>query len=184
VLRYPERDVELLDKELTAQHYQVIPLTDGNATKESILNAIASAADVIDPGHSSIVFFFSGHGYAQGSDNMLATSDASVNKLAQTGLPLRAVEQALIATKAQQRMLWIDACRNEPGKGVGDGRSFTKFQAASGTRILFSTKFGRVSYEDDEFQQGVFSHFLVEGLRGAAAKDDGWVCRFAICPTM
>jgi hypothetical protein len=33
VLRYPERDVELLDKELTAQHYQVIPLTDGNATK-------------------------------------------------------------------------------------------------------------------------------------------------------
>jgi len=32
-LRYPERDVELLDKELTAQHYQVIPLTDGNATK-------------------------------------------------------------------------------------------------------------------------------------------------------
>jgi tetratricopeptide (TPR) repeat protein len=106
---------------------------------------------------------------------MLATSDASVNKLAQTGLSLHAVEEALIDTKAQQRMLWIDACRNEPGKGVGDARSFTKFQAASGTRILFSTKFGRVSYEDDEFQQGVFSHFLVEGLRGAAAKDDGWV---------
>jgi formylglycine-generating enzyme required for sulfatase activity len=58
---------------------------------------------------------------------------------------------------------------------VGDARSFTKFQAATGTRILFSTKFGRVSYEDDEFQQGVFSHYLVEGLRGAAAKEDGWV---------
>jgi len=174
-LRYPERDVDLLAKELTSQHYQVVSLTDGDATKESILNAIRQAGEVIDPAKSSIVFFFSGHGYAQGADNMLATSDASVNKLAETGLSLRAVEQGLIATKAPRRMLWIDACRNEPGKGVGDARTFTRFQAASGTRILFSTKFGRVSYEDDEFQQGVFSHYLVEGLRGAAAKDDGWV---------
>ena len=137
-LRYPERDVDVLDKELTAQHYQVVPLTDGNATKESILNAIASAGEVIDPNRSTIVFFFSGHGYALGLENMLATSDASVAKLARTGLSLRAVEQALIETKAQRRMLWIDACRNQPGKGgVGDARTFTKFQAASGTRVLF-----------------------------------------------
>jgi hypothetical protein len=174
-LQFPQRDVSLLDKELTAQHYKVISLTDGDATKESILNAIASAGELIDPSRSKVIFFFSGHGYSQGSDNMLATSDASATKLSQTGLSLRAVEEALIGTKAQQRMLWIDACRNEPGKGVGDARTFTKFEAAAGTRVLFSTKFGRVSYEDTEFQQGVFSHYLVAGLHGAAAKDDGWI---------
>ena len=174
-LHYPERDVDLLGKELASQHYQVLKLSDGDATKESILNAISQAGEAIDPSKSSIIFFFSGHGYAEGLDNMLATFDASVTKLAQTGLSFEAVEQALIATKAERRMLWIDACRNEPGKGVGDARTFKRFAASSGTRILFSTKFGRVSYEDDELQQGVFSHYLVEGLRGAAAKDDGWV---------
>jgi hypothetical protein len=36
------------------------------------------------------------------------------------------------------------------------------FKQADGTLILFSTKFGRMSYEDDdELKQGVFSHFLV-----------------------
>ena len=81
----------------------------------------------------------------------------------------------MVAAGAKRRVLWIDACRNEPGKGAGDGRSFTQFKESDGTRILFSTKFGRMSYEDDELRQGVFSHFLVKGLRGEAGKTDGLI---------
>jgi hypothetical protein len=58
-LQYPERDVELLDKELTTQHYQVISLADGDATKESILNAISQAEEAIDPDRNGSIIFSS-----------------------------------------------------------------------------------------------------------------------------
>jgi hypothetical protein len=41
--------------------------------------------------------------------------------------------------------------------------------------VLFSTKLGSVSYEDDELHNGVFAHFVVEGFRGAAAGADGLI---------
>lgn len=88
---------------------------------------------------------------------------------------MKAVEQALAKTEAARRVLWIDACRDEPGKGVGEARSFANLQAAAGTRLLLSTKAGKVSYEDEQLKQGLFSYYLVKGLQGDAAGPDGLV---------
>ena len=170
-LRYPDRDVDLLEKELTAQRYTVVTLKDGEATRAAILNAIKQAGEVLDPASGVMLFFFSGHGFAEGTTNFLATHDASSTALSQTGLAIPAVEKALTDAGATRRVLWIDACRNEPGKGAGDNRTFTRFDASAGTRILFSTKAGRISYEDDELQQGLFSYYLLKGLQGEAARD-------------
>lgn len=173
-LRYPARDVDLLEKELTAQRYAVVSLKDGDATRAAVLNAIRQAGEVLDPDSGVMIFFFSGHGFAQGPVNYLATYDAAANAMDQSGLALSNVEKALTDAGAKRRVLWVDACRNEPGKG-GEGRSFTRFQAAQGTRILLSTKAGRISYEDDELQQGLFSYFLARGLQGDVGRDDGLI---------
>jgi tetratricopeptide (TPR) repeat protein len=42
-------------------------------------------------------------------------------------------------------------------------------------RILYSTKSGRVSYERDELKHGLFTAFLLRGIRGEAAGNDGVV---------
>jgi formylglycine-generating enzyme required for sulfatase activity len=42
-------------------------------------------------------------------------------------------------------------------------------------RVLFSTKEGRVSFEDDTLRQGIFTYFLAKGLGGDAAEADGLV---------
>jgi hypothetical protein len=93
------------------------------------------------------------------------------------GLAVTDVEELLRASKAKRKLLFIDACRNDPGQGarpVGQ-RSFEKLQASEGMRVLFSTKEGRVSFEDDALRQGVFTYFLAKGLEGEAAGADGLV---------
>jgi hypothetical protein len=174
-LRYPTRDADLLETELSTQRYVVTSLKDTEATRGAILNAIRQAGEVIDAEHGTFVFFFSGHGFAEGNTNFLASYDAASNDLAHSGLDLQAVEKAMIASGVKRRVMYIDACRNEPGKGAGDGRSFSRFESSSGTRILFSTKAGRISYEDDELKQGLFTYYLSRGLHGEAARDDGLV---------
>ncbi|KOR27412.1 hypothetical protein TI05_19080, partial [Achromatium sp. WMS3] len=81
----------------------------------------------------------------------------------------------------------IDACRDVPDSGsdfrIKSGTrkrqdSFAQhklFQQATGTRILFSTKAGGVSWEHPELQHSVFTYFLLEGLRGAAVNSQGLI---------
>ncbi len=174
-LRYSAGDVDALGEALEAQGYTVVPLKDSAATRPAILHAVRNVGEVLDRGQGTVVFFFSGHGFAVGARNYLATYESTALNLSQSGLALEDLQQQLQETGAARRILWIDACRNQPGKSVADARSFANFQAAAGTRILFSTKAGKLSYENDDLRHGVFTHFLIEGLRGGAAGNDGLV---------
>ncbi len=174
-LRYSASDVDALGEALEAQGYTVIPLKDSAATRPAILRAVRNVGEVLDRGRGTVVFFFSGHGFAVGARNYLATYESTALNLSQSGLALEDLQQQLQETGAARRILWVDACRNQPGKSVADARSFANFQAAAGTRILFSTKAGKLSYENDDLRHGVFTHFLIEGLRGGAAGNDGLV---------
>ena len=173
-LRYPARDVDALEAELTRQSYKVVSLKEQEATKGSLIQALHDAGELVDRGSGTVLFFFSGHGFTDRNDNYLATFEATSIDLAGSGLSVRAVEDLLKATGAPRQVMFIDACRNEPGKAVG-ARTFKQFTASAGMRVLFSTKLGRISYEDDQLQNGVFTHFLVRGLRGEAAGADGLI---------
>ena len=174
-LRYPPSDVTSVETVLAAQNYTVVSLQDAQATKGGVLQALRNAGEVLERGQGTLVFFFSGHGFEVGGKNYLATYGSNALNLSQTGLALDQVERAMIETGVARRVMWVDACRNTPGKSSDQARTFAAFQAAAGTRILFSTKAGRVSYENDDLRQGVFTHFLLEGLRGQAAGADGLV---------
>ena len=39
--------------------------------------------------------------------------------------------------------------------------------------LLQSSQRGQQSYEDPDLQRGVFTHYIVEGLRGKAADKEG-----------
>jgi hypothetical protein len=173
-LRYPAHDVELLEAELKKHDYKVVALKDSDATRGSIEQALRDAAEMVDRGQGTVLFFFSGHGFADRDTNYLATFEATSGNLAGTGMAVKEVEELLKATGAPRQVVLIDACRNEPGKAAG-ARSFERFEASAGMRELFSTKAGHISYEDDQFSSGVFTHFVVEGLTGEAAGRDGLI---------
>ena len=99
-------------------------------------------------------------------------------------MSLSEVQKLLLQTGAKRRMAFIDACRNDPeAKSVSSvPRSFADLRESEGLRVLYSTAPGEVSYEDDTLHHGVFSYFLIEGLRGKAANDkDGLITFDDLC---
>jgi formylglycine-generating enzyme required for sulfatase activity len=173
-LQYPARDVDQLEAELRSQGYKVVALKEQEATKGSVVQALRDAAELVDKDSGTVLFFFSGHGFADKGANYLATFEATSGDLAGSGLAVKAVEDLLKSTGAVRQVIFLDACRNEAGKSTST-RTFDRFQTSSGLRELFSTKMGRVSYEDDQLQNGVFAHYLIRGLHGEAAGADGLI---------
>ncbi len=174
-LQFPAHDVDLIQAELEKQGYKVVALKDAEATRGAIEQSLTDAKDLVDQNSGTILFFFSGHGFADGGQNYLATYESAAANLAGSGLPVKRVEELMKATGAQRQMMFLDACRNEAGKSAIGARSFDRLDAAAGLHALLSTKAGKISYEDDSLGSGVFTHFLVEGLRGQAAGSDGLI---------
>ncbi len=74
----------------------------------------------------------------------------------------------------------LAACReviNKDEKSLGQsGLKEKKFEQAEISATLYSTKGGFVSYEDPAFSNGVYTNFLLAGLKGEAdANQDGVV---------
>ena len=129
-------------------------------------------------GADQVLFYFSGHGLGgelpDGTrHNYLLTSDARMEVPEATALVLEDVVRWIGAVDAQQRVIILDACRNERDSGAkGLTPSATLLAAttasAMGTRLLYSNSFGSVSYEQSELKMGAFTWWLVEGLKCGA----------------
>jgi hypothetical protein len=159
--------------------YTVRLLTNAEVTKARLLKTIADAHDLIGGRGGSILFFFSGHGFeSKGGKNYLATMAVMPPDLERNGIMIPEIEEALARTGAQRRVLWLDACRNDPEVGARaflSQRTFSRLAAGAGDRILYATAAGSVSYESKELRHGVFTYYLIEGLAGKAAGSDGLI---------
>ena len=164
-LRYPVADIRAVAAELKVQGYTLILMNDRLATTGQIRQRLRDLADMVEPDKGTVLFYFSGHGFRIGDENYLATYNTTMEDMAQQGLGLSEVQRLLAATGAKQRLAFIDACRNDPhAKAVSAGRPFDQLDQAEGLRILYSTAPGKVSYEDDTLEHGVFSYFVAKGV--------------------
>jgi len=176
-LKYAARDAEVLASALKNQGYLVRLLTDSQATRSMIRRSIREMADAVENDQGTFLFFFGGHGFTFKNQNYLAPYGVTIDDLEGDGFAINDLESLLATSKAKRKLVFIDACRNDPGEGSRgvEQRSFAKLNAAEGLKIMFSTKEGRLSYEDDRLQQGIFTYFLVRALNGEAAGPDGLV---------
>jgi len=176
-LEYADKDAQAVGKQLEALGYRVRVLTNHQATVGAVLRVLDDLGQYLEPDQGTFLFYFSGHGFAQGKTNYLATYESDPDTIQHTGLSLTSVIERIQATGAKRQVLLIDACRNEPnvsGKAVSNvNRSFTDFNLAEGSQILFSTKFGGKSYEYSRLGHGVFSYYVLKGLEGDARQVDG-----------
>ncbi len=178
-LNYAVEDAMRLTRFFEEQGYNVKTLTNFGATKNRVLKHLRNVAEIAgNPGgtEGNVVFAFSGHGFRHKGQNYLATPETNPSDISGTALSLKEVSGMLEQAEVRQRVLFIDACRNDPSKGrVSKSRTFTADKSAEGLAILYSTRADRLSWEDNKLQQGVFSHFLIKGLKGGAAAGDGYV---------
>ncbi len=89
-------------------------------------------------------------------------------------LPLEELYTELGKCHAGTKLLIVDACRNDPTQpgpfrtGVASGTLPKLAPPPGGTAAFFSCKPNQMAVEDKALGQGVFTHFLVQGLEGQA----------------
>ncbi len=149
-------------------------------TRSNILASIQYISETAGP-DDLILLFFAGHGSEILDNPYLLTADTRMNVVAKTALDVYEINSTLRNSEARCVIRIFDACRAPFSKGRGlDGRMTdalqeSLFTTGTGWANISSCSSGQYSYETGEFEQGVFSYYLCEGLSGKAADDQGLV---------
>ena len=165
-------------------------LSDSEATKAAIsgkLEWLARHAQSSD----TVVIFFSGHGaqYIGGfwPGEYLCPVEAALDKVKDTLIATDEFSAALKAIRAGRLVVFLDACHaggigetKDPSTQVKAGftdDAYSLLSQGQGRVVIASCRSDEVSYELSGMRNGLFTHHLLEGLRGGAAEQDGavWV---------
>jgi tetratricopeptide (TPR) repeat protein len=179
-LQFAAADAVAMADELHRQGYEVKRLIDSEAVRESVRSALANMARVSQRAQGTLIFYFAGHGGQTSKGQYLATFETSVKTFSDAALPLHEVEETLTSAPAPRKVMFIDACRNDPTLNPtrgsrGEIEGFSWLASSRGVRILNSAEKGQTSSEDPDRKHGFFTFALIEGLQGKAAGPDGLI---------
>lgn len=202
-LRYAVADAERLYDALVGsagfKKEHVLLLTDKTERKPTLRNVkwalgtfLARSAQKDD----LIVIFFAGHGAPEvdprgvesdGLAKYLVPADADPDDLYATALPMDELTTIFSRIEADQVVMFLDACYS----GAAGGRTFAskrtrasriddvfleRLTRSKGRVIVSASRANEVSLELADLGHGVFSHYLIQGIRGTADLDrDGMV---------
>ncbi len=159
----------------------VLLLKDEEATGDAMREALFSFLQ--QPAWDDLVLiYFAGHGAPDPNrpDNLyLLPYDADLDSMASTGFPMWDVKTSLRRQiESEQVIVIADACHSAgaqdgQGWGVGDQNpiagSFSELFTPSRRLTLTAADTNEFSFEDDRWDgHGVFTHYLLRGLRGEA----------------
>ncbi|MDJ0696994.1 caspase family protein [Mastigocoleus sp. MO_188.B34] len=163
-------------------------LIDKQATKIAIsseLNWLANSTRVDD----TVIIFFSGHGIQQTAKSQtgeyLCPVEANLKDLENSCISSKEFITILRSIPAHHIVVFLDTCHNslvnetqEVKLDIKGGLSeavLTALAEEKGRIIIASCKEEEFSWELPDMRNGLFTHYLLEGLRGSAARPDGTV---------
>jgi uncharacterized caspase-like protein len=142
-----------------------------------------------------VIIFFAGHGAAEvdassaegdGLEKYLMTWEANPRDLYATAMPMVEIARILNRIRSERLVFIVDSCYS----GASGGRTVStggiraniadtfldRIAGGRGKVIITASAANEVSVEKDDLQHGVFTYYLLEGLRGAADSDrDGMI---------
>ena len=148
---------------------QIKLLIDEDATKNSILESMKEVFSQASE-NDMVFFYFSGHGL-KGSF-LPIDYDGNNNKLLHTE-----ITDVLSNCKAKFKVCIADACHSgslneslhrDDSKSLIESYYDAFRVSAGGTALMMSSKAEETSIENNGLRQGIFSHFLIRGLKGGA----------------
>ena len=184
-LQFAEKDArdfaELINNsEILGPGWEVHLLAGKQATEVAIGDKIDELFAGALNEQDLIYFFFAGHGRNNPSNNrdirLLAwDSDPSKNR---AGINYSSLRDNFFNANAGYGVAFIDACRSG---SVGFGRGADRpdqdllgnVYAQRPTKVIFTAGSGtQRAFEDPQLQNGVFTHYLLRGMRGEADNKD------------
>ncbi len=165
----PDHMKILLNKDATLQN-----------VKQALYNFLRQTID-----KDLVIIYFAGHGApepANPSNNYLLTYDSDPNSLETTAFPMWDVNTALTRYIPSKRVIvFSDACHSggissdlaTRGVSLTETNLINQYLAdlsksKEGTIVFTASQAGEVSQELDKFGHGVFTYYLLQGLKGEA----------------
>lgn len=163
-------------------------LLDEQVTKAAISDKLDWLACRAGP-EDTVAIFFSGHGAQRVGGfepgEYLCPVEADWYNLRSTAISTDEFTNALRAIRAGRVVVFLDACHSG---GVGEPKeaapqvkaglsedTYARLAEGRGRVIVASCRPDEVSWELPEMRNGLFTHYLLEALRGAAVSADGTV---------
>ena len=198
-LKYADKDAlafhDYLINEVGVPKEQMTLLTNDRATLMSLKRSLGTHLKRKAGPKDTVIIYYAGHGAPEtdatspdgdGLEKYLIPYDADPQDLYTTGLPMREVETIFHRLHAERVIFITDSCYS----GATGGRTFgtaarravvsdnflTRLSKGRGRVVLTASRAGEVSEERDDLGHGVFTYYLLQGLKGKADFDaDGLV---------
>ena len=130
------------------------------------------------------LFYFSGHGCEAKGENYLVPVDDTFNspadlhyKAVKAGFVLEKMEDAAEETKdtnSRINIIILDACRNNPFKGVrSPSRGLTEMRAPAGSFIAYATAPGTVA-ADGQDRNGIYTKHLLRAIESRGVSEQAF----------
>lgn len=157
---------------------QIKVLVDQNAYRENIVNALRSQLRKAGP-NDLVIFYFAGH--ASEKAFYPYDYDGTANRLT-----YETVKTLFNGTRANKKLWIADACHSGGIKGTPIEAWQKIMVKQKGTALLMSSRKEQKSFERNDLRQGIFSYYLIKGLKGqspameskAANADCDFTCKF------
>ncbi len=198
-LRFPAKDARDLGEALqdvARGHFdQVRTLTGAEqTTREAILAALHELRKTASGPDDVVVVYFSAHGTlardGRGElQRYLVTSDARFADIPGTALAMEQLKQEFEQLTSRRRVLVLATCHSGSGKSLLPDEVTAELaslksgfyarpleEASRASVVLSASDWGEAAREDEQLQNDIYTHFLVEGLGGQGDRNgDGAV---------
>jgi hypothetical protein len=164
-------------------------LLNDEATKPRINDELSWLARSASNSDSTVIIFFSGHGIQQiggfWPGEYLCPIEAKPDQNKDTLINNDELTRAIQAIRSARLIVFLDACH---AGGIGElgsakaqikpglsEKTYNNLAWGSGQAIIASCLMDEESHEVSTMRNGLFTHFLLRGLLGAAAEADGTI---------
>jgi len=165
-------------------------LSNQNATRDNIQSLLGTKLKRKASKEDTVIIFYAGHGAVEtdptnpdgdGFEKYLLPYDADLNDLYTTSISMDEVRKIFTRIRADRLIFIADTCYS----GASGGRTmvasktranlsdkfYERIAKGKGRVIISSCSANEVSKEDDNLQHGIFSYYMLEGLKGRADQD-------------
>ena len=154
----------------------VVVLTDQDATKTEIASVLKKTFESATADETLFVYL-AGHGDVDGNEYFFLPCDTDAARVSETAIPLSTIKALFDATRSNQVCLWLDFCHSggilaRNSKGDDDWTIITRelqIVHGQGKVIYAACGASQSAYESSTVGHGLFTHALLEGLKGNAA---------------
>jgi len=171
-------------------------LLDGKAALHTLRSVLGTTLKKKAGKEDMVIIYFAGHGATErdtmspdgdGLEKYLLPVDADPEDLYASALPMRELSHIFNRLRSDRLVFIADACYSGATGGrtisITDGlrarisdKFLDRISSGKGRIILTASGANEVSAEKPELKHGVFTHFLIQGLEGAAdANRDGLI---------